>query len=341
MTDDALSPSAPTPAEPASSSDTTHPAIVGTGGRRLIVPSFGGSGSAAILPPGTGELSEVARDFLRSQVERLQPLEYVLVGIPHQPIRPVEVGRTENGSLAVRVPPVPTGEPLPVPQRSRLAELGFVSRDASNPMVPWERAVADSAEATTIAERAMRDVLGADLGETVDVFHGSHRLEHERKAKLEAVREQIEPVISDMLGRPPERDVDGDYLVPIGEIEVIVAPRASLDAVVVVRILAITNVGVEVTPDLGVFLARLNFGLMFGRFALDVEHEAIWFDETLLGGHTDDEELRFAIEVVANTARAWDEQLKQLFGGLTRREAKAQQRASVPRSVKPGQGGYL
>ena len=59
---------------------------------------------------------------------------------------------------------------------------------------------------------------------------------------------------------------------------------------------------------------------MFGRFALDVERSAIWFDETLLGEEFREEELRFAIRMLASTADEWDDRLKQMFGGFTYQE---------------------
>ena len=85
-------------------------------------------------------------------------------------------------------------------------------------------------------------------------------------------------------------------------------------------------------------LARMNFGLMFGRFALDVEHNAIWFDETLLGEEFTDEGLRFAVRVVALTADEWDDRFKRQFGGVTYQEALAQGAAVNAPPVKPGRG---
>ena len=120
-----------------------------------------------------------------------------------------------------------------------------------------------------------------------------------------------------------------------------VAPRAAPNGQVVVRVFAISNVGVDVTPELGLFLARLNFGLMFGRFALDAEHRSIWFDETLLGEQFRDEELRFAVGMVASTADEWDDRLKQMFSGVTYQEVLAGRSAEATPPVKPGQGGYL
>jgi type III secretion system-like peptide-binding chaperone len=143
---------------------------------------------------------------------------------------------------------------------------------------------------------------------------------------------------TDLLGRSPTRDDDGDYVLPIDDVHVVVAPRAAMDGQIVVRVFSICNVGVNVTPDLGLFLARLNFGLMFGRFALDAEHRSIWFDETLLGEEFRDDELRFTIRLVASTADSWDDRFKQMFGGATHQEVLAGL-ASEPRPpIKPGQG---
>jgi hypothetical protein len=108
-----------------------------------------------------------------------------------------------------------------------------------------------------------------------------------------------------------------------------------------VRLFSITNAGVKVVPELGLFLARLNFGLTFGRFVLDSEHNAIWFDETLLGDQFTDDDLRFTIRVVASTADDWDDRLKQMFGGATYQEMLAGQSDQKPPPIKPGQGGYL
>ena len=107
---------------------------------------------------------------------------------------------------------------------------------------------------------------------------------------------------------------------------------------IVIRIFAITNVAVNVTPELGLILARLNFGLMFGRFALDAEHRSIWFDESLLGDQIREQELTFAIRMVASTANDWDDRLKQMFGGATYQEVLAGRTAEAPPPAKPGEG---
>jgi hypothetical protein len=93
-----------------------------------------------------------------------------------------------------------------------------------------------------------------------------------------------------------------------------------------------------VTPELGLFLAQLNFGLTFGRFALDAEHSAIWFDETLLGEQFPEEDLGLVIRTVVSTADGWDDRLKQMFGGATYQEVLAGHTAQSPPPTKPGEG---
>ena len=74
------------------------------------------------------------------------------------------------------------------------------------------------------------------------------------------------------------------------------------------------------------------------RFALDAEHQSIWFDDTLLGEGFREEELRFAIRLVATTADTWDDRMKQMFGGATYHEVLAGRAAEAPPPTKPGKG---
>ncbi len=280
-----------------------------------------------------------ARAFLLSEVEALEPFGFVAVVPGGNPLHIAEVTRREDGELEVRVP----GRPRVVPEleasvRGVLREREFASDDPGDPTKPWVRAVAGGEAAVALLQELLVEVFGEKPDVTLDVGHGSHRLEHEARKKLALARTRIESIASDVLGRRPEKDADGDYVLPIAEVHVMIAPRAAPDGQVVVRVFAITNVGVQVAPELGLFLARLNFGLMFGRFALDAEHRSIWFDETLLGEQFREEELRFAIRMVATTADGWDDRLKQMFGGTTYQEVLAGRSAEAPPPTKPGEG---
>lgn len=282
---------------------------------------------------------DVVRSFLLGEVEALEPFDFVAVLPNGRPQSLVEMASLEDGRLEVRVPGRPPIVPeLPVETRSALRERGFASEDAADPTKPWTKAADDAAQAVDTAQAVLVEVFGEKPDARLDVAHGSHRLEHEALQKLEVARSRIEPVATDVLGRRPEQDGDGDYVLPIGGVRVMVAPRIAMDGQIVVRIFAITNVGMDVNPELGLLLARLNFGMMFGRFALDVEHHSIWFDESLLGEHFTEEQLRFAIRVVAETADEWDDRLKKMFGGATYQEVLAGRTAQAPPPTKPGSG---
>lgn len=286
--------------------------------------------------------SAEARAFLLGEVEALEPFGFVALSPVGAPLHLLEVTRREDQRYEVRVPgrPLPLPE-LPVPVRSALLERGFRSEDPADAVRPWVREASDAAAALDLVSRVFHEVFGEKPGLRFDLAHGSHEAEHVARQKLAAARSRLEAVLRADPKQRVEQDADGDYVLPIHDVHVVVAPRSAPGGPVVIRVFAITNVGVSVTPDLGLFLARLNFGLMFGRFALDAEHRSIWFDETLLGDQLTDEALRFTIEVVASTADQWDDRLKQMFGGITHQEALAQQRDRTEPLTKPGQGLYL
>ena len=283
-----------------------------------------------------------SRAFLLAEVEALAPLEFVLARPSGSSQHVVEVTRTEQSALEVRIP----GRPRVVPEltqhaRSALAGAGFKTDDAANPELPWVCSASDPVAAVDLLQRVLREAFEEKPDVAIDVAHGSHRPELEARQKLAAVRERIERVATELMGKPPPQDGDGDYVLAVGDVHTLVAPRAVPGGPLVVRVFSITNTGVKVSPELGLFLARLNFGLTFGRFALDTEHNAIWFDETLLGDQFSDDDLLFAIRVVASTADDWDDRLKQMFGGVTYQEVISGRSESQAPPVKPGQGGYL
>jgi len=286
--------------------------------------------------------SDATRAYLCSEIDQLEPLEFVALVPPGRPLHIVEILRAEDQKLQVRIPGRPKIAPeLPSAMRTALEERGFVSEDASDQMLPWSCATGEANEAVEMAGALHREIFGEKPDVSMDVIHGSRKEEHEAKRRLAAVRERVEKLVGELVEGTPTRDDDGDFLLPIDDVQVTVAPRALPGGPVIVRVFTVTNVNVAVSPELGLFLARLNFGLMFGRFALDAENSAIWFDETLLGGEFSDEELRFAIRVVSTTADDWDDRLKQMFGGSTYQEVLVQRDRTTPPPVKPGQGRGL
>jgi hypothetical protein len=260
-----------------------------------------------------------------------------------RPAHLVELVRTEEGALEVCVPGRPPGFPeLEASEQGALRERGFVSKEPADQAEAWVHPAEDAASATRLLQEILTEVFGEKPDVALDVGHGSHKIEHEARKNLATARARIETIVADISEKPPQQDEDGDYVLPIDEVHVMVSPRMAPDGQIVIRVFAITNVGVAVTPELGLFLARLNFGLMFGRFALDAEHGSIWFDENILGEEFREKELRFAIRMVASTADEWDDRLKQMFAGATYQEVLAGRAEEKPPSTKPGGvGQYL
>jgi len=286
----------------------------------------------------------IARTFLIGEVDSLKPFAFVAVIPSGNPLHAIEVARSEEGALEVKVPGRPPMLPeLEGKERAALRERGFASEDPADRTKSWVCAAGDSEQAVTLLQAVLVEVFGEKPDATLDVAHGNREVEHEARRKLAIARSRIEGVVSEVLGHPAEQDSDKDYVLPIDDVHVTVAPRASPDGQVLIRIFSITNVAVNVSAELGLFLARLNFGLMFGRFALDTENRSIWFDETLLSEDFREEDLKFAIRVVATTADAWDDRLKAMFGGATHQEVLAGNTKESPPPTKPGGdiGQYL
>lgn len=281
-----------------------------------------------------------ARAFLLSEVEHLEVFDFLAVVPAGSPVHAVEVTRAEGGGLEVRIPGRPSMVPaLDAPVQKTLADQGFVSQAPEDQTKPWVKSAPDAAAAVGLAMDTLAGVFGEKPDVKLDVAHGSHKAEHEARAKLAVARSRIEAVVVEILGKKPERDKDEDFVLPIDDVHVTVSPRVIMSGQIVVRVFAVTNVGVVVSPELGLFLARLNFGLTFGRFALDAEHGSIWFDEAILGEEFREEELRFAIEMVSTTADQWDDRLKQMFGGATYQEVLSEKRTGSVPMAKPGEGG--
>jgi hypothetical protein len=286
----------------------------------------------------------VSQAFLQGEIEAMEPFGAVMTGPAGSPFNAVEVTRLENGSLEVRVPGrPPIFPPLSAAVQAGLREHGFACEDPSDHTHPWAKGVADAAEATALVWRLLTEVFQAKPDLALDVAHGSHKAEHEARQKIADLRKRIEKPLIEIAGGPVSQDADGDYVLAVHDVHVTVAPRVLPGGRLIIRVFAVCTMGVTVTGELGLFLARLNFGLMFGRFALDAEHRSIWFDETLLGDQANDDLLKFTVDVVATTADEWDDRLKQMFGGATPQDIlKSQQSPSdEPLPAKPGEGGYI
>ena len=275
--------------------------------------------------------------FIAEQAEALAPLDFLVVTVVGDPPAALEVARDQDSSVRVRA--ASPKQPYGPDQAKALAALGLTEADGT-----WASgSLAGAAAAAALVEQVLGQVLGTDERVAVDVDHGSRRPIVEAQQKLAAMRARLGPILEGIAGGPVPVDQDGDYALQLGTVEVFVSPLAVPNMVPVVRVFAVTNIGVNLTPELGLFLARVNFTLLFGRFALDTDHQAVWFSETLLGEAFSDDELRFTVRMVAETADEWDDRIARTFGGSARptlHDAE-QQLPAKPGQPAPDQAGYL
>ena len=168
------------------------------------------------------------RAFLLAEVEALEPFDFVLAGASGSPLHVVELTRSEEGKLEARVPGRPPMlPPLGLKERSALHDRGFASADASDGTKPWTRALADAPAAVDLALAVLREVFSEKPDTSLDIGHGSHRAEVEARKRLAETREHVEKLLTDLLKRAPDRDEDGDYLIQMGDVRVVVAPRVA------------------------------------------------------------------------------------------------------------------
>lgn len=98
-----------------------------------------------------------------------------------------------------------------------------------------------------------------------------------------------------------------------------------------VGVFSITNIGVELVPDLAAFLLRTNHRMAFGAFSYEPEQSGVWLRHSLLGGTLDGPELRGAILSVASTASQVGDLIRDRFGGASFEDEPE----DVQRSVHP------
>ena len=277
------------------------------------------------------------RAFLHAQASNLEPLAFVVVGLPDAPYDALQLRREEDESFVVEIAAREPATPFTAEQVQLLESLSFTAQPQT-----WAATPVSSVDAAVdLLERVLVDVLAVDHRTAIDVRHGTLRDERAAEVKLVAMRQFIEPVLAGLIGSPPATDPDGDYLLELSGMRIFVAPRAVPGRPPIIRVFAITNAGLNLTPDLGLFLARLNFSLAFGRFSIDTDHRSVWFDETLLGDQVTEDELAFVVRVVAETAAEWDDKIASMFGGTFRGTTADDPVTEADTSSKPGEGGYL
>lgn len=98
-----------------------------------------------------------------------------------------------------------------------------------------------------------------------------------------------------------------------------------------VGVFSVTNLDVNLTPQLASFMVTTNHKLGFGSLSYDTDNRAVWLRHTLLGTTLDGPELQTAVAAVASTAAQIDDHIVAQFGGRTFDDAPE----DVQRSTRP------
>lgn len=129
------------------------------------------------------------------------------------------------------------------------------------------------------------------------------------------LHERVGRFLTDAFGSAPTDDA-GDFLVSLGDAAVWVRAEAWTGDRTLVRVWAITNVGVRLDDGLGRFLLHLNGELPLGGLRLDAARPAVVFSDCLLGDYLNRPELSVTVAAAAATATQVAPRIKERFGGL-------------------------
>lgn len=153
--------------------------------------------------------------------------------------------------------------------------------------------------------------------------------EPEQVLKLRELIEAKLAVMVDMYGT----DDHGNYVLGIVSARVFIVPTWIKNGSTIIRVFAITNLDVPVTPELTTYLLEKNLEFVFGGFALDAKAGAVWFNHNMLGDFAHPEQLEATLAAVAQTADQYDDEIKERFGGRLYVETPD---AAVPIPDTPG-----
>jgi hypothetical protein len=142
------------------------------------------------------DASAVRESFLLAQIEQLEPLAFIVVGLPQPPFDALQARREEDDTFVVEIASRDASSPFLSAQTNRLAELGFTEEGDT-----WVgKALATPRATADLLEQVLTTVLDVAPDAPVDVRHGTLRDERAAAAKLATMRLFIEPVLEQVIG---------------------------------------------------------------------------------------------------------------------------------------------
>ena len=133
-------------------------------------------------------------------------------------------------------------------------------------------------------------------------------------ATIEEVRSKVENYLRQKQLNYEVRN-DGTYHVPYGSTVAVVRVLPWNERILVKVFSPVALQITQITPELTRFLATENTNLIFGKFSLDAEQNAVWYEHSLLGDNLDMEELYVTVGAIVTTADNYDEKVCEMAGG--------------------------
>lgn len=131
---------------------------------------------------------------------------------------------------------------------------------------------------------------------------------------LKTLRNTIEKYLNESFGGYM-RDKNNNYIIQAGRTMVLIMPLQWVEDQTVVKVVTVINLGAPVTAELTHFLVAENMKILFGKFSLDVNNQAIIYEENLFGDYLSRKELEVAVQIVAVTAEHYKSSIGEKFGG--------------------------
>lgn len=130
---------------------------------------------------------------------------------------------------------------------------------------------------------------------------------------LAELRARVEDHLGEHFGAAPT-DASGDFAVELGPAVVWIRVEIP-DGRALVRVWAITNVGMRLGDDLARYLLETNARLPFGGLGLDESVPAVVFADDLLGDYLTGAALALAVATAAGATAEVGPAVKRRFGG--------------------------
>ncbi|OPL09305.1 MAG: hypothetical protein AVO34_13745 [Firmicutes bacterium ML8_F2] len=131
---------------------------------------------------------------------------------------------------------------------------------------------------------------------------------------VKTLRSTIEKYLKESFGSYLKDDRN-NYILQAGSARVFIIPVDWIKEQTIVRVVSVLNRGAPITGELTKFLAYENIKVVFGKFSLDPDRQAILFEHVLLGDFLNRKELEVAVKSVAFIADKYDDEIKAQFGG--------------------------